>query len=107
MVKFVKTSKEFTECVTCEKPTIVDFTATWCGPCQHIAPVFERLAKEYKDTITCIKVDVDELEDVAAECGIEAMPTFLVFKKGVKLDLVVHGADEETLNKLFQDASEV
>ena len=107
MVKFVKTINEFKECVSCEKPTIVDFTASWCGPCQHIAPVFERLAKEHGDTITCIKVDVDELEDVVTECGIEAMPTFLVFKKGVKLDLAVQGADKDALSKLFEDASKL
>ena len=107
MVKFVKTRKEFTERVKRDTPTIVDFTATWCGPCQHIAPVFEQLAEQYGDTIACIKVDVDELEDVVTECCIGAMPTFLVFQKGVKLKLVVQGADEDKLTKLFEDTSKL
>mmetsp|Transcript_30473 Transcript_30473/g.66984 ORF Transcript_30473/g.66984 Transcript_30473/m.66984 type:complete len:105 (+) Transcript_30473:98-412(+) len=67
------------------KLVVVDFTASWCGPCQMIAPVFEKMASENPD-ITFVKVDVDEADDVAAECGIQAMPTFQFYKDGSKVD---------------------
>ena len=105
MVRFIQTSEEFANCVGQDMPTIVDFTAAWCGPCKSIAPLFEQLSVQYKDSITCVKVDVDHLEDVVTELGIEAMPTFLAFKKGLKLDDAVQGADEPKLRELFQAVS--
>jgi thioredoxin len=77
---------------------IIDFWATWCGPCKAISPTFERLAKQH-DTSTSIvfaKVDVDKAKDVAQECGITAMPTFQFFKNGKKID-EVKGADVQQL----------
>ncbi|OPL20848.1 thioredoxin-like 1-like protein, partial [Mytilus galloprovincialis] len=62
---------------------VVDFFATWCGPCVQIAPVYQKLSDEYSDCIF-LKVDVDEVEDVAAESGISAMPTFQCYKNGNK-----------------------
>merc|ERR1712023_434740 len=64
-----------------DKLVVVDFTATWCGPCQRIAPVFQKLAEEMPDVVF-VKVDVDENEETAGECGIQAMPTFQYYKNG-------------------------
>ena len=80
------------------KVVIVDFTASWCGPCQRIAPFFAQLAEKYPDAVF-VKVDVDENEEVAAECGISAMPTFQAFKDGKKVDELV-GASNEKLEEL-------
>ena len=63
---------------------VVDFTASWCGPCQRIAPVFAKLAEEMTDVVF-VKVDVDENEEVAEECGIQSMPTFQFYKSGQKV----------------------
>merc|ERR1712230_83825 len=62
-----------------DKLVVVDFTATWCGPCQRIAPVFAKLAEEMPDVVF-VKVDVDENDETASACGIQSMPTFQFYK---------------------------
>jgi thiol-disulfide isomerase/thioredoxin len=69
-----------------------------CGPCRFIAPIFEKLAEENPEA-EFVKVDVDDAEDVAAACKIQAMPTFHFYKGGVKVDEMM-GADQATLQKL-------
>lgn len=59
------------------KPAIVDFNATWCGPCQRIAPILEELAAEYKDKIVIYKVDVDKCRDIALEYGVSSIPALM------------------------------
>ncbi|TRY95913.1 hypothetical protein DNTS_021433 [Danionella cerebrum] len=67
------------------KLVVVDFTATWCGPCQSIAPFFKDLAQKNPDVVF-LKVDVDDAQDVAQSCEIKCMPTFHFYKEGKKLD---------------------
>eukprot|EP00960_Hanusia_phi_P047417 758396-Hanusia_phi.AAC.2 len=82
MVKDVATKEEFDSIIAGAKPVFVDFSATWCGPCQRIGPVFHKLADEFGDKCVCIKIDVDDNEETAAACGVESMPTFHVYKNG-------------------------
>jgi thioredoxin 1 len=70
---------------------IIDFFATWCGPCKKIAPVYEELAKKY-DTVTFLKVDVDESQEIASQFDISAMPTFVFLKNGAMFHKI-EGAD--------------
>jgi thioredoxin 1 len=81
---------------------VVDFFATWCGPCKRIAPQFESLAKQFP-TVKFVKVDIDAVADLADTYQIRAIPTFLVFQEGSQI-LRVNGADitkiEIQLNKL-------
>merc|ERR1712113_410159 len=100
MVKQVESADEFKTIVGGDKPVIIDFTATWCGPCKMIAPFFAELADKFT-TIEFIKVDVDDLDDVAAECGISAMPTFQVWKGGAKVEEMV-GASKDKLSALCE-----
>ncbi|XP_078532701.1 thioredoxin-like [Lissotriton helveticus] len=77
------------------KLVVVDFTATWCGPCKMIAPFFEKLSNDYPDVVF-LKVDVDDAQDVAQHCDIKCMPTFIFFKNGEKVD-DFSGANQATL----------
>ncbi|MBQ6052897.1 MAG: thioredoxin [Clostridia bacterium] len=69
------------EVIKSEKTVLVDFWATWCGPCRMLAPVIEEISEERTDIKVC-KVDVDEEPELAAEYGIQSIPTLIVFKDG-------------------------
>lgn len=64
------------------KPVLVDFFATWCGPCKMLTPILEEVASENNGAFEIIKIDVDECEDLAREFGIMSIPTLMVFKNG-------------------------
>lgn len=76
---------------------MIDFSLCFrrCGPCKFIGPIFEKLAEQTPEAVF-VKVDVDDADDVAAACGIQAMPTFHFYKGGVKIDEMM-GADKNTL----------
>ncbi len=71
-----------TEVLGSEEPVLVDFWATWCGPCKMIAPTIEQLASEYQGKARIGKVDIDQHQNVAMQHGIQAIPTILIFKNG-------------------------
>ena len=80
----IKLSKDnFNEVVAnSDKPVLIDFWATWCGPCKMIAPVIEQVANE-RDNIKVCKVNVDEEEELAVKFGIQSIPTLVLVKNGV------------------------
>jgi len=78
-------------------PTVVDFTATWCGPCKLIAPIVEELSETYAGKINMGKLDVDESPGVAAKYGIRSVPTLLFFKDGEVVDEVRGAVGKEVL----------
>lgn len=83
-----------------ESFAVIDFWATWCGPCRFISPVFEKIASEDQSSkVKYYKVDVDEAKDIAAAAQISVMPTFIVYKKGAPIESL-KGANPGELTKL-------
>lgn len=84
-----------------QKPVIVDFYATWCGPCKMIAPTFESLNLNYNSAVVFVKVDVDEANDIAEKYNVTALPTFMVFWD-MKMTKNVTGANPKVLERLVE-----
>ena len=84
------------------KPLVIDFTATWCGPCQQIGPIFVGLVAKYPELVLK-KLDVDANAEGAQEAEVDCMPTFKVYKNGKEVDKL-EGADNRGLIKLLNKA---
>ncbi len=83
MSEIIITNGNFeTEVMKSDIPVLVDFTATWCGPCRKMEPIVEKLAEEYKGRVKVCKADVDQCTDIARKYGIMSVPTFMMFKDG-------------------------
>lgn len=86
-----------------DKLVVIDFFATWCGPCKVIAPILDGIAAELKDKLVVVKVDIDEseAEELVADHKIEVMPTFVFYRQGQHLD-TMSGSNEAKLRELIQ-----
>lgn len=93
------TTDNFNEIINGGKPVVVDFWATWCGPCRMVAPIIEELATEFEGQVVVGKVDVEEQDDLAAQFGIRNIPTVLFIKDGKVVDKIV-GA---TVKSAYED----
>ena len=96
------TSENFESLKNGKEPLVVDFWATWCGPCRMVGPVISKLAEKYDGKIVVGKCDVEENEDLASEFGIRNIPTILFFKGGDVVDKVVGAQSEAKLDEKFQ-----
>ena len=83
------------------EPVLVDFTATWCGPCKMLTPIVEKVADETVGKYKVVKVDIDDAPGVTQRYGIRGVPTVLVFKNGEKTGQHVGVTNKETLLKLL------
>lgn len=96
------TSENFATLKSSAQPLVVDFWATWCGPCRMIAPIVAELAQQYDGQITVGKCDVEENDELAAEFGIRNIPTILFFKNGEVVDKLVGAVSKAKLEEKFQ-----
>jgi thioredoxin 1 len=91
-----------TEVLKASEPVLVDFTATWCGPCKALAPIVEKLADEAAGKYKVGKLDIDDAPGVAQKYGIRSVPTVVVFKGGQKVDAHVGVTTREKLLQMLQ-----
>lgn len=99
------TDQNFAEVIASAPVVLIDFWATWCGPCRALAPVVEEVAKEYEGRVVVAKCNVDECDDVPVDCGIRSIPTLIYFKNGEPVERSTGGVPKskitETLNSLL------
>ncbi|XP_019175415.1 PREDICTED: thioredoxin H-type 1-like [Ipomoea nil] len=97
-------TEHFNKAKESKKLAVVDFTASWCGPCRFIAPILADIAKKMPQVIF-LKVDVDELKSVSEDFKVEAMPTFVFLKEGNEVHRVVGAKKEELLSCIATHAA--
>jgi thioredoxin 1 len=73
---------KFKEIIQSETPTLVDFFATWCGPCKTMQPILDQIKTDLGESIRIIKIDIDKNQAVAEQFKVKSVPTFILFKKG-------------------------
>ena len=93
----IATNTSFDELLQSEKLVIVDFWATWCGPCRMLSPLLDEVEEEMSDKITVVKVNVDDADEIAMRYRIMSIPTLLFFKNGQVVDKTVGAMPKSTL----------
>ena len=85
-----------------DQPVVVDFWATWCGPCRMISPIVDQMAEKYAGRVNVVKCNVDESSEVPVKFGIRNIPTLLFFKNGELVDRLVGAAPQAELEKKIE-----
>lgn len=104
MAEIVITAENFeNEVIKSDKPVLIDFWATWCGPCKMIAPTVEEIAEEYEGKIKVGKVNVDDEPDLTQSFGISSIPTLVYMKDGKAADMMVGLRSKSEIVKMFEE----
>ena len=101
MVKKITDDAFQSEVINSRQPVLVDFNATWCGPCKMMAPVFDELSENYGN-VTFVSCDVDECPETAAKYGIMSIPTIMMFKDGESKESIVGAQPRKNLESFIE-----
>ena len=96
-------SESFEKIIASEKPVLIDFYATWCGPCKMMPPILDQVRSKLGDQVRIIKIDVDKNKDLADALRIKALPTFIIYKSGEMKWRQSGEQDANTLIGLIQE----
>lgn len=83
-------------------PVLVDFWASWCGPCKMMGPVVEQIAKDMGESARVCKINIDEQPELASQYNVMSIPTFILFKEGKEVNRTVGAMPKEELSRLFE-----
>ena len=97
----IVTNTNISEILASDKPVMIDFWATWCGPCRMLAPIVDEIAAEYDGKIVVAKCNVDDADDVAVDFRIRNIPTIMFFKNGQLVDKFVGATTKANLQQKF------
>jgi thioredoxin 1 len=100
-VAYVEES-EFDTLLNAEEVVVVDFTATWCGPCRLISPLMDQLAEEYKGRVKVVKVDIDNNKPIFKKFGLRSIPAVLIFKNSELIETIVGVSPYEQFSSAVQ-----
>lgn len=95
--------EKFNEIISADKPTLVDFFATWCGPCQAQIPILSELKEEIGDKATILKIDVDKNQELAVQYRVMSVPTLIIFKSGKAIWRESGLHDKDSLAKIINN----
>ena len=93
---------QFEKLINQEKLVVVDYTATWCGPCRLVAPIIDQLAEDYQGKAEVVKVDLDQNKGNAKQYKIRSIPTVLIFKNGQEVERIVGRATYEQFSNALE-----
>ena len=100
----IGSEEAFDKLIAGDVPVLVDFWATWCGPCRMIAPILEELADQYAGKVVVSKVDVDEMGELAQRFRVMNIPTLLLFKEGQIMDKAIGARPKAALEQMLNKA---
>ena len=100
----IGSEEAFNKLMAGDTPVLVDFWATWCGPCRMIAPIVEEIANEYAGKVVVAKVDVDEMGELAQRYRIMNIPTLMLFKQGQLVDKAIGARPKAALEQMLNKA---